>query len=123
MSDTTVTPIELEVDAVSADVITNAEGGTSVTTGNTAVIAAKGVTRRLLLTLYSAAGGTAIVAAGDNPPSLKAGLGNSATQTLPAGDVVLLVIDPGRYSQDDGKVRVNITGTVIVGAFLLPREM
>ena len=125
MADTTVAPVALAVNTVSADILTTAEGGTAVSAGNVAVIDAKGDTGRLLISLYNASGGaTATVQAGDNPPSLKAGLGATSALTIPAADCVLLVIDPGRFAQDDGKIRITIgSNTVVVGAHLLPREM
>lgn len=121
MADTNVAVTTLTSGSVSADVITNAEGGTSVSAGNVAVIAAKGEARNLIITLYAASAATATVAAGDNPPSIRAGLGAGSAQTLPAGDVVLMCLEGARYVQDDGTIRITIgSNTTIVGAYRLP---
>lgn len=121
MSDTAVTLTTLTAGTVSADVITNSEGGTSVTAGNTAVIDCGGDARNVIVTLYASSAATATVQAGDNPPAMRAGLGAGSAQTLPAGDVVLLVVEGGRHMQDNGTIRIDIaSNTTVVGAYRLP---
>lgn len=124
MPDTTVTLTTLTSGTVSADVITNAEGGTSVTAGNTAVIDCGGDARNVIITFYAASAATATVAAGDNPPALRSGLGAGSAQTLPAGDVVLLVVEGGRHMQDNGTIRIDIaSNTTVVGAYRIPNTV
>lgn len=123
MADTPVAVTALTAGTVSADVITNAEGGTTVNSGNTAVIAAGGKTEGLFITFYAASAATATLVAGDNPPTQNAGLGNGTAQTLPAGDVLVMTVPAGRYVQDDGTIRINIaTNNTVVGAFRIPRS-
>ena len=122
MSDTAVAVTTLTRSTVSADILTNGEGATQVTAGNVAVIAAKGETRNLIITIYGSGGAaTATVSAGDNPPSQRAGLGDNTAQTIPSGDTVLLCLEGARYCQDDGTIRITIgTNTCQVGAYRLP---
>lgn len=121
MVDTAVAVTTFTPGTVSADVITTAEGGTAVASGAYAVIAAKGETRNLVISFYAASAATATIQAGDNPPALRAGLGAGTAQTLPAGDVVLMCLEGGRYSQDDGTIRILIgSNTTVVGAYRLP---
>ena len=123
MANTAVAVTTLTAGTVSADVITNAAGGTSVSAANTAVIAAVGDTSNLFITFYASSAATATLQAGDNPPSLNAGLGAGTAQTLPAGDVLVMTVPAGRYVQDDGSVHILIgTNTTVVGAFRIPRS-
>jgi len=123
MADTAVAVTTLTAGAVSADIITNAAGGTSVSSGDVAVIAAVGDTSNLFLTFYAASAATATIAAGVDPPSANAGLGAGTAQTLPAGDVLVMTIPAGRYVQANGTVRVTIgSNTTVVGAFRIGND-
>ena len=121
MSDTAVAVTTLTANTVSADILTTAEGGTAVSAGDVAVIAAEGETRNLIITLYAASAATCTVDAGDNPPAIRQGLGALASQSIPAGDTLMLVLEGARFAQDDGTVRINIvSNTVVVGAHRVP---
>lgn len=122
MADTSVAVTTLTPGTVSADILTTAEGGTAVSSGNVAVIAAKGETRNLIIGIYGSGGAaTATVQAGDNPPSLRAGLGANTAQSVPASDMVLLCLEGARYCQDDGTIRITIgSNNVVVSAYRLP---
>ena len=127
MADTAITATTLTADTKSADL--KVAGGTSVAAGDTGVIGGIGnSTNRLVISLYSASGTTVRIDAGDNPPSARAGLGNTSDITLTAGEVYLMPVTGGRYIQrdstDKGKIRVKNTGgsnAVIIGAQLLPK--
>lgn len=121
MSDTAVAMTQLVANAESADVLTNAEGGTAVTANNVAVITCSGYTGNVFLTLYNASGGATITfAAGDEPPSERSGLGTDAV-VIPAGDCVVYCVEAGRFMQDNGTIRGTVTtNTIVVGAFRLP---
>lgn len=123
MADTAVAVTTLNAGVVSADILVNAAGGTTVNASDVAVIAAGGETRNLFLTFYAASAATALLQAGDNPPSQNAGLGNGTAQTLPAGDVLVMTVPAGRYAQDDGTIRVTIgTNNTVVGAFRIGND-
>jgi hypothetical protein len=120
MSDTAVAVTTLTANTVSADVITTAEGGTSVGAGDVAVIAAKGETRNLVITLYGSGAATATVQAGDDPVAQRQGLG-SAALTVPASDLLLVCLEGARFVQDNGTIRIAIaTNAVVVGAHRIP---
>ena len=99
-----------------------ATGGTAVSTGDTAVIAAVGNTRDLIITLYGTAASTANVLAGDEPPSELAGLGNSGALTIGNGLSYVLRLKAGQFVQSDGTVRILVggTGPVEVSAYVDP---
>lgn len=122
MADTAVSVTTLTVGTVSADVITNAEGGTTVAAGNTAVINVGNKTDNVVITLYAASAATAAVQAGDYPLAVRAPLGAIAAQTLPAGDVLLLCLEGSRHVHDDGKIRIDIASNdVVVGAYRISK--
>ena len=124
MADTAVSVTTLTAGTVSADLITNAEGGTSVTAGNTALIDVSNSTDRVIISLYAASAATATVQAGDYPLAVRQGLGAGTAQSVPAGDVLLLVVEGGRHMHDDGKIRIDIaTNTVVVGAHRIPKTI
>lgn len=120
--DTAVALTALTAGTVSTKIDTS---GTSVATGNTAVIAAVGNTRQLIIGLYGTGAATATVLAGDEPPSEDSGLGNGDAQTIDVGKGYILVLPAGRYVQDNGTVRILIgsTGPVIVTAWSVPRTV
>ena len=122
MADTAVAVTIATSNTATADILTNAEGGTAVTTGNTAVIATNGVTRRLVISLYAASASTVVFSAGDEPPSELSGLGTD-TVTVPAGDCVLYFPRAGQFAQDNGTIR-GLAGanTVVFGAYWTPNN-
>lgn len=122
MADTAVPLVTLTAGTISTASDTS---GTSVATGNTAVIAAVGNTRQLDIMLYSVAASTITFLAGDEPPSESAGLGNGTAQTIAAGKTYTIVLPAGQFVQDNGTVRALIggTGPVIVSPQVVPRTV
>ena len=121
MADEAISVTTLTSGTVSADVRVTAEGGTTVSAGDTAVIDVGGDARNVIISLYAASAATATIQAGDDPPAKRAGLGAGTAQTLPAGDALLLVLEGGRHVHDDGKVRIDIaTNDTVVGAHRIP---
>lgn len=125
MADTAVHTTTLTAGTVSADLVADTADTVSVATGDTAVIDVANVTDRVLVTLSGGGAATATLVAGDNPPALKAGLGNGSAQTIASGAVYALAVDAGRYMHDDGKIRILIggTGPVLVGAIVIPKTI
>lgn len=120
MADTAVAVTIATANTETADILTDAEGGTAVTAANTAVISTYGSTRRLVISCYSAGAATVTFAAGDEPPSELSGLGTTVV-TIPAGDCVLFFPRAGQFSQDNGTLRGLVaTNTVVFGAYWLP---
>lgn len=122
MSVTDITPTQLVVNTRSAD-ITDSDGTVASTPsdGWSIALGSQGRVQGLLLKfLADGSGDTVTILAGDNPPSMTAGLGN-LTVTLAASDVRYIVLEGGRFLQDDGTVKATCTdaGTT-VRAFLLP---
>ena len=121
MANVAISVTTLTANAVSADLIVTAEGGTNVPSGDTAVISCNGETRNLIISFYAASAATATVAAGDNPPSQTAGLGATSALTLPAGDVLLASFQGSRFIQDDGTLHITIgSNATVVGAHRIP---
>ena len=124
MADTAITLTTLTAGTVSADLITTAEGGTSVASGDVAVIDCGGYTGDMILTFYASSAATATVQAGDSPPALRAGLGAGTAQTLPAGDVVIMCVEGARHAQDNGTIRVTIgSNATVVGAYRVAKTV
>lgn len=118
MTDTAVAVTALTEGTISGDLVA---GGTSVTTGNVAVIAALGDTRNLIIGMYAASASVVTVQAGDNPPAQRADLGANATNTVGAGEVRLLLVEGGRYVQDNGTIRITVgANTVIFRVYRIP---
>lgn len=124
MSDVAVSVTALADGVVSADILTNAEGATQVTAGNTAVIDVSNSTDRVIVAIYGSGGAaTATVQAGDYPLAVRAGLGAKAL-TIPASDCLLVVLEGARYMHDDGKIRIDIaTNTCQVSANRIPKTI
>ncbi len=123
MADEAIAVTQYAFNTVGKDLLTDTEGGTSIAAGDTGVITTNEA-NVIFLTLYNASGGaTVTVAAGDYPPSAKAGI-NSSTGlaiTVPAGDCVGIVLDASRFTQDNGTVRLAVaTNAVIIGANAMP---
>lgn len=124
MADTTVSLTTMTAGSLSGDLITTAEGGTTVSAGNTAVIDVGGHTGDVIFTFYAASAATATVEAGDKPPAERSGLGATSALTLPAGDVLLLCVEGARFAQDNGTIRIAIaTNDTVVGAYRIPRTI
>ena len=124
MSDTAISVTTLTKLTMSGDLITTAEGGTSVAAGDTAVIDVGGDVHDVFFTFYTATASTVTVQAGDNPPALKAGLGASSALSVPSGDVLVACIDGARHVHDDGKVRMDVATTAtVIGAYRLPKTI
>ena len=121
MTDTAVATTALAVGTIGADLV---GGGTAISTGNTAVItvSADGGEHRLVLIIEetATAAATLSVEAGDYPPSPTADLG-ADTITLASLDVVAYLIEQGRHLQNNGTIRILVTGAVKIMAYRLPK--
>ncbi|MDA1010523.1 MAG: hypothetical protein O2888_03505 [Chloroflexi bacterium] len=102
-----------------------ATGGTAVSTGDVAVIAAVGNTRQLVITVHGTAASTLTFAQGDEPPSETAGEGDSSALTIGNGLSYVVMVPAGRFVQDNGTVRATVggTGPVEVTAYTIPRSV
>jgi len=122
MATTALPVVTLVHNTPSADLL-DANGVAATTPADGWVIAAAGIEggRLLIKLLADATGDTVTFLAGDNPPSHRKGLGNLAV-VLAASDVRYLVLESGRFLQDDGTILATCTdaGTTL-HAFLLPK--
>ena len=122
MTDRAVTPTALAINVESADILD--AGGTSINTASSDVfaIAAGGSAGNhiLLKFLVDASGDTITIKAGDRPPSQLVDLGD-LDFVLAANDVRYIVVETGRFLQDDGTIRATCTddGTTCK-AFTIP---
>ena len=124
MAETAVAVTTLTAGTVSADLITTAEGGTSVGAADTALINVENVTDTVIVSFYGSGATTATPIAGDYPLAVRSGLGNGTAQTIPANDLVIMVLDASRYMHDDGKIRVLIGANAsVVGAHRIPKTI
>ena len=121
MAVTAITPIQLVLNAASADhadadgtAVTNATDGFSITLPATCDPSAV-----VLIFVDSGATDTVVITAGDNPPSIRAGLGN-LTFSLAASDVKRICLEPARFLQDDFTYKGTCATTTKVSAVLLP---
>lgn len=119
MVDVSITETSLTADTRSGDLVGS---GSDLDTTETFDIAVSNRTDELMLVLEEQDGSTATVTfdAGDNPPSLRAGLG-SLTISLAANDLRAIVLSGGRYMQNDGKITGSVTGGVRITALRIPR--
>jgi len=120
MVDTAVAVTPLVGNTVSADII--AATGTSVATGNTAVIAAKGETRDLIIVISGDGTHSATVTleTGNEPPSESAGLAVPSGISVVATAAYMLMLTAGQFvKSDDGAVELVVSGTgpVLISAF------
>lgn len=122
MATTAITPTPLVRDVVSADIL-DAAGTVATTPADGWVIAAPVApdVDLLLKFLVDATGDTIIIVAGDRPPSHLSGLGDLAL-VLAASDVRYIMIEKGRFLQDDGTFLATATdaGTTCY-AFTIPK--
>ena len=125
MAVTTITPVQLARETVSADLPDASATNVATGTDGFKILATVGYARNVLIKFVEGGGGTSVVTinAGDKPPAITAGLG-ALTVTLTANDVFYLSLEQARFLQDDG----TITGTVddndgSMAVFLLPRDI
>ena len=122
MATTAITPTPLVRDVMSADIL-DAAGTVATTPADGWVIAAPVApdVDLLLKFLVDASGDTITIVAGDRPPSHLSGLGNLAL-VLAASDVRYIMIEKGRFLQDDGTFLATATdaGTTCY-AFTIPK--
>jgi hypothetical protein len=122
MADVAITPVALVMNERSIDLLA---GGTAITdaAANVFAIAAGGRhgDRLMLIFEADASGDTVTIAAGDRPPSHRAGLG-TVTIVLAASDIRAVCVEAARFLQDDGSIRATCTdnGTLCY-ALILPR--
>lgn len=120
MVDVAVTLSTLTVDTRSADLV---GAGASVTAGQTFSIAALNRTNDLIVFIEETNTGAATVTfdAGDEPPSMRAGLGSLAI-ALAQADLRLVPLSGGRFVQDNGLITGSVaTNTVKIWAARFPR--
>ncbi len=128
MADTAIAVTLLTADALSVRVDGTTPGAamTSVSSGNTAVVACFGWTRNLAI-IISGDGthtATATIEAGDEPPSELSGLGPTGTLSVAATGTYILPVTAGKFIKNDhGDLEIPIAGTgpVYVGAVRLPQ--
>lgn len=125
MTDTAVTSRTLTADVLSAALDSTSTAGTSVATGNVAVMtpAGGGNTRSVIITMYGTGDATVTFGAGDEPPSENSGLGDGSALTVSSGKAYVLVVTAGRWVQSNGTLRATVggTGPVIFNCFTNPR--
>ncbi|MGE0688833.1 MAG: hypothetical protein AB7P33_18995 [Dehalococcoidia bacterium] len=100
----------------SADIIT---GGQQLDSDDTVTIDVQGNDDVILFILDTGGGAVVSIAAGDNPPSPRAGLGAEA-YTIPDADGVLIFPEAGRHVKNTGKIHLTSTQQVLVWAFRAP---
>lgn len=123
MADTAVGLLDLTNNGGAFQSASLATGGTAVSTGDTAVIAALGDTREIIVNLHGTGASTVTFLAGDEPPSESAGLGNSSALTVASGISYTVRLLAGRFVQSDGTVRALVggTGPVEFSVYRVPR--
>lgn len=121
MAVTPITPTELTLNTMSADIL-DADGTAATTQADGWAIAAGGNPgSRLLLKFFDdGSGGTVTFKAGDRPPSQRAGLGDLVI-TLAASDCRYICVEASRFLQDDGSIiAIASDAGAECTAFLLP---
>jgi len=110
MADEAVTATALASAVAGADMLTAAGNTVEVDAANVGVITTgPGGGRKGVLILYENGGGaaTATVAAGADPPSLRAGIG-ALEISVPSGDCIATVLETARFLQANGTIRVTV---------------
>ena len=124
MADVAVTPTALVINVASADIL-DADGvAIANASANTFAIAAGGQAGSHLLLKFFDDGSsdTVVILAGDRPPSQRVDLGNLSI-TMAASDARYIVIETGRFLQDDGTIRVTCGDDGMeCKAFILPDQ-
>jgi hypothetical protein len=124
MATTAITPTDLVMNTVSADIL-DGDGTVATTPADGWVIAANGDNgdRLLLKFLADASGDTVTILAGDRPPSSRAGLGNLAI-VLAASDVRYITVEAARFLQDDGSIHATcVDAGTSCYAFRMPKGL
>lgn len=120
MVDVAVAATTLAINVASTDLVGS---GTAITTGQTFSIATQNDSFRYMVVLEETGSttGTIVWDAGDNPPSLRAGLG-TITTTFAANDLFVMVFEGGRFikSGTGGLITATATGTFKVRLLLIP---
>jgi hypothetical protein len=76
----------------------------------------------LLKFLADSSGDTVVIAAGDNPPAVRAGLGTLSV-VLAASEVKYVVIEPSRHMQNDGTITaVCVDAGTMCWCYILPKS-
>lgn len=131
MAITAITPEALTINTKGGD-LPDASGVVATTPADGWVIAAGGLAgaRLLLKFLANGSGDTVVFHQGDRPPSQRADLGVTGTEiddggldlTLAANDVRHIVVEAGRFLQDDGTIHAHCgdAGTMC-WAWILPK--
>lgn len=120
MVDVAVTLTDLTANTRSADLV---GGGASVTAAQTFSLAVRNKTEQIIIVMEEQGGGAATVTfdAGDEPPSMRAGLG-SLEIALATSDLRVIVLEGGRFIQSDGLITGTVgSNTVKLLAFRIPR--
>lgn len=116
MANETVTVNDLVLDEVSSSLSSQTGEAQDIAAGDTAVITNVQDSDRLFITLNENDGdgtATCVVAAGDNPPAQRQGLG-SLTFTVEANIVKVIVLEAARYMKADDTIDIAVTGQNIV---------
>ena len=128
MAVTTITPVQLVRETVSADLPDASATSVAVGADGFKIAATVGFARNVLIKFVETGGnaGSFVIAAGDKPPAITAGLGD-LTITFVASDVKYVAIEQARFLQDDGTIQGTVTGaganSVSMAVFLLPRDI
>ena len=121
MAVSVITPIVLVLNTATID-HADADASAMDGTDGADVAAAKIGKNQLVLLKFvdDGTGSTVTIQAGDNPPSMTAGLGN-ITITLAASDVKYIAVEQARVTQSDGKIHASSTDAgPKITAFVLP---
>lgn len=123
MADVTVTLTRMAANTATSDLLASLSDHN---TGETGEVSVAGDTTlpytagddRLMLMFEEQDGSTAsvVIDAGDYPPSALKDKG-SLTVSLAANDFKAIVLEAGRFLQNDGKITWTVTGGVRIGAF------
>jgi hypothetical protein len=119
---TTIVPVDLAVNVVSADLPD--AGMTAITDGaglGAEVDLSSYGGRIALFKIEDSTGDDFTFVAGDRPPSHRIGLGDLVV-AMAAADVKFLVLEISRFLQDDGKILFNVAGNDgSCSVFILPK--
>ena len=128
MGVTTIVPETLALDTVTSDLADGSDDiGTLIVTGadyGNVDVGSRTDNLLLIITDVTGAADNVTIKAGDNPPALRAGLGDLVI-TVSAHDVLAIVIEAARYMQDDGTINILSAGnnTTNIEAFILPNSV
>lgn len=120
----TVTPTQLVAGTPGADMVAGANLSATIT-GGTDTFVITPVKNTWDLIIFISYTGAAVVTfnAGDNPPSIRAIQGNLVLAAGVNAAVQSLVLQGGRFIQDDGTITGSVaTANCKMGAYILPRK-